>query len=436
MSFDLNSPDHRSNILWEHTAPPGSTFEHLSDEKSTDVAVVGGGVAGLSTALHLARAGVSVTLLEATAPGGGASGRSGGLIAPDLIRNNPDEVELTLGRDRGARLVHMVGDSARFCFDLIDELGLDCEGNQSGFWTPSHNQSMDMELRDRAQQWHDRGFNVRYAGEEETTEKLGAVSYHGAVVFEDGGTVNPLALSRALAAAAQKSGASIYVNSPVQQLVQKGSEWRLSTEHGLLKARRLVLAANGGNAQLHPRLRNTALPLNVIEYATRPLTEAEQADILKSDISFTDKKPYLFTARFDINRRLIAAFPDFPIRLKPAILLKEAEKRIALHFPALAGIEIDYLWPGQAWINTDLLPRIYQLGNEGLAVQACNGRGLATNIAIGAEVAAALASQDYHKLSVRPMEPIPVRGYSVMQYLPTWLMLLAHLRARGTGLFT
>lgn len=436
MSFDLNVPDHRSNILWEHTAPPGVSFERLTGERHTDVAVVGGGVAGLSTALHLARAGVSVSLLEAAQPGGGASGRSGGLIAPDFIRHNPDEVETTLGKDHGARLISMVGNSARFCFDLIEELQLACEGNRNGFWTPSHNQSMDIELRDRAQQWHDRGFKVRYAGEEETTEKLGTISYHGAVVFEDGGSVNPLGLSRGLAAAAQKFGASIHCNSPVRRLVHEGSEWKLHTEHGRLTAKRVVLAANGGNAQLHPRLRNTSLPLNVIEYATRPLSESEQAAILSNGISFTDKKPYLFTARFDVNRRLIAAFPDFPIRLKPAILLKEAEKRIALHFPNLAGIAIDYLWPGQAWINTDLLPRIYQLGDQALAVQACNGRGLSTNIVIGAEVAAALASNDFGKLSVQPMEPVAVRGYSVMQYLPTWLMLLAHVRARGTRLFS
>jgi len=80
----------------------------------------------------------------------------------------------------------------------------------------------------------------------------------------------------------------------VQSIGQAGAKWQLKTASGLLSDKRVLIAANGGNAQLHPQLSRTTLPLNVIEYATRPLSALEHDGILKNDISFTDKQAYIF----------------------------------------------------------------------------------------------------------------------------------------------
>ena len=434
MSAGCDALEARRNILWEHTSPAGAKLPPLSNSARTDVAVIGGGIAGLSTTLHLAKAGVAVTLLEAAQFAGGASGRSGGLVAPDMIHHTPSGVEQKIGAERGSRLVHMIGSSARFCFELINEYGLDCQGNQGGFWTPAHNLQVGELLQKRGVEWRARGFNVRYAGRNETTERLGVNRYVGALEFADGGALNPLAFSRGLAATALKYGAEIYCETPVTGLLRTGSSWRVKIPQGQLEAKRIVLAANGGNADLHSKLKNTSLPLDVIEYATVPLTADVQSRILKENVSFTDKQPYLFTARFDVEHRLIAAFPDFAIRRSAAALTAEAGARIKQHFPLLQGTEIQYLWPGRAWINTDLLPKIYEVDQDVLAIQACNGRGIGVNATLGAELAEALVRNDLSGLSVQPERPNPIQAYPLARYVPLLLTSFARLRNRANWL--
>jgi glycine/D-amino acid oxidase-like deaminating enzyme len=430
VTTDKHAREARTNILWEHTSPPGPELSRFEGCERAAYAIIGGGIAGLSTAYHLAKAGRDVILLEAGEPGEGASGRSGGLIVPDLIRQTPAAVEHTMRAERGERLVRMIGLSAGFCFELIRRLNLQCESSQKGFWTPAHNPRVASSLHARAREWDERGFNVRYAETEETAEKLGSKRYCGALVLEDGGTVNPLAFTRGLAEAASRAGAKVYRKSPVTEVRFSGDRWRVSTAEGVLEAACIVLAANGGNAALHPSLRGTALPLDVIEYATPPLTEAAQALILRDDVSFTDKQPYIFTARFDAYRRLIAAFPNFALPRSRSTLMSEAVNRIRQHFPILNDVEIQYLWPGRAWINADLLPRIYELGSNAYAIQACNGRGIATNTLIGSELAAALVADDFSLTSILPKKPDPILAYPLTRHVPSLLMVLAHLRSR------
>ena len=57
-------------------------FAQLASDCDADVCVVGGGIAGCSTALHLTQRGYRVVLLEAQGIGAGASGRNGGQVIP------------------------------------------------------------------------------------------------------------------------------------------------------------------------------------------------------------------------------------------------------------------------------------------------------------------------------------------------------------------
>src|ERR1700735_1865395 len=104
--------------LYQDTAEPAAPTPPLDGDVRTDVAVVGGGITGLSTALHLAEGGAGVVLLEAEEPGWGASGRNGGQVNPGL-KHDPDVVEREFGRDLGARMVALSGNAPNLVFDLI-----------------------------------------------------------------------------------------------------------------------------------------------------------------------------------------------------------------------------------------------------------------------------------------------------------------------------
>ena len=416
--------------LWEATATPGPNLNSIAGENRAEVAVIGAGIAGLSTALHLAEAGCSVAVIEAQEPGGGATGQSGGILAPDFIRTSPAEIKHVLGQERGERLSRMVGSSARQCFDLIEAHKISCDVVLDGFWVPAHNQTVLTSLQKRAKEWQEAGFDVVSVPVDEIASKLGTSRYCGAIRFADGGSLNPLAFSQGLAKAAIRQGAAVFSKSSVSKLVRHLDGWRVITSRGYLDAKRVVLAANGGNAALHIAMQRTVLPLRVFEYATTPLTAAQRASILPEGGSFTDKKPYLFTSRYDREGRLIAAFTDFFIKRNEKRLRGEATRRLVQHFPILQYVSIEYLWRGTAWLNPSLLPKIYEVDEGIFAIQACNGRGLATNIVLGRELANALIHRNENALSVKPEPPVQIRGYGITKMVPSILMAMVYLNDR------
>lgn len=422
--------DTASDVLWEQGIAPALSLPVLNGQQACDVAVVGGGVAGLSTTLHLAEAGIDVVLLEAGAPGDGASGRSGGLIAPSFITHGPADILRLCGEKDGRRLVDLLGSAGRHCFDLVTRLGIVCDARADGFRIPAHNRRARETLRDHGAQWRAAGHDVRWCDAAGTRAALGSPRYCGSLLFPTGGSLNPLALSRGLARATVEAGGRLFGNSPVRAVRRDGRSMVLDCPEGEVRARQVVLAANGGNPALHPALRNTVMPLGVIEFATAPLDPRQRAMVLADGGCFTDKQPYVFTARLDGAGRLVSAFPEIAFLRSPAVLESEAQRRLARHFPDLGNIVIENLWQGTAWLNISLLPHLVAPEPQVLAIQACNGRGLATNLALGAAVARALACDDFDSLPLRPRPPRALRAAPLARHLPTLLMTLAHLRSR------
>ncbi|TKD51091.1 NAD(P)/FAD-dependent oxidoreductase [Sphingomonas baiyangensis] len=416
--------------LWRATAASAPPTDPLVGRFDTEILVIGGGIAGASTALHLAEAGTDVVLLEKGDFGDGATGQSGGLIAPDYIRHDPDAIVALFGREQGERLTRFVGESAAATFALARRLGIACDSRENGFWTPAHTAAILAQQQARAAQWSARGFAVETVDAAGTQRALGYGGYLGALRFGAGGSLNPLALTRGLVAAAMRAGAICHADSPVKTLKREGSHWVAVTPRGSVRARRLVLAANGGNAALHPALARTTLPLRVVEFATAPLDEAMRAHVVPSGSGFTDKTPYIFTARYDGHGHLVSAFPASLMVRGDAAMRREAVRRLAEHFPPLAGVEIRFLWRGLARINPSLLPALYDLGDDAIAIQACNGRGLSINAMLGREVARWVSGNRDLPLPVPLTRPALVRLHALARFAPEALMAMAYLRSR------
>jgi glycine/D-amino acid oxidase-like deaminating enzyme len=148
--------------LWASVTPVGPALPRLEGTHTTDAVVIGAGFTGLSTALHLRRGGISVTVVETMEPGWGASGRNNGQVIPTLSRPVPDDIVAKHGA-AGERLVGLLRDSASILFDLVREERIDAEAEQTGWIQPVHSPGRMKIAERRVAQWSKRGAPVELA---------------------------------------------------------------------------------------------------------------------------------------------------------------------------------------------------------------------------------------------------------------------------------
>jgi len=124
--------------LWKAVNPPPATAAALCDKLSTDVLIIGAGVAGLSLGLHLGERKADLVVLEADEDANSATGTSAGIIAPQLVRTTPHAVLKRLGTETGARVLRLIAESGHYTFGLIDEWSIECGATRAGFLNPVH----------------------------------------------------------------------------------------------------------------------------------------------------------------------------------------------------------------------------------------------------------------------------------------------------------
>jgi glycine/D-amino acid oxidase-like deaminating enzyme len=399
----------------------------LAEHIDADVAIIGGGLIGTSTALHLAERGVPCVLLEQGCVGWGASGRSAGVVAPMLARGEPEDVIARLGRQAGDRLNSLIGGAGEFVFDLSRRLDLDCDAEQTGFLQPAHAASALPAQRRQYEQWRARGKPVSLLDRQGVAAITGTDAFAGGLIDHSGGQINPLKLTLGLAQAAVVAGARLFENTAALELRQTPDGWRIATPLGSLAAGRVLLATNALAGRLWPQLHRSLMPLTVHQLATRPLDSEAVARILPGRQAATDTSAHPFSFRFDADNRLIsAAVSIWPWgadrRLSGAI-----RRRLARTLKLDEVPEAEFIWSGTAALTRDLLPRLHRLAPGLSAVIGCNGRGIALCTALGPELADLLTDRgDAPPIPETAVEPMP--GYWFQRFGPRLYMPLAHWR--------
>lgn len=220
-----------SGNLYAETVNLSPIRPPLVGTETCSVAIVGGGIAGLSTALHLAEAGVDVCVLEANTPGWGASGRNGGQVNPGF-KLDPQALLRHFGDDLGKRMIEMAWGAPDFTFNLIRRLGIACDACQSGTMRVAASDRAATAVRGTVSQCLDHGMPVRWLDADQTAEHTGSKRYRAASFDPRGGSLHPLNYSLGLATAAQSSGARIHGGSRVLSMKKALGKWSLITGSG------------------------------------------------------------------------------------------------------------------------------------------------------------------------------------------------------------
>jgi glycine/D-amino acid oxidase-like deaminating enzyme len=375
--------------LWHATAPASPPRAALSGAIQAQVAIIGAGYAGLSTALHLAEAGIDVAALDAADIGAGASGLNGGQVNPG-IKDDPDEIEGIFGAQLGASIVSFVGSTADRVFALIERLGIVCDAARGGFVQPAHAVSALEGLQRRCEQWRSHGVPARVLDTAEMASLLGTARYRGGWLDPRGGTLHPLKFVRGLADAAEAAGARLFVRSPVERIERHGSGWRVVTPSGSVTTERVALMTNAYSDGVWPRLAESFVPVHSFQVATRPLPPAVAAAVIPAGYGASDTRRLLLYFRRDPEHRLLIGGRGTLFDPGGTSGFRHLERVLRLLFPQISDIPIEHRWYGRVAITRDSLPILHAPAPGVLALAGCNGRGVALFTALGEPLAHAL----------------------------------------------
>lgn len=419
--------------LWHATAAPGPAYPAAAGDIEADLIIIGGGFAGLSTALHAAEAGLRVTLLEANRVAWGASGRNAGFVVPNFAKVDPRAVLARLGEDRGTALNRFVAESADLVFDLIRRHAIDCDAHQSGWIQPAHSDAALARTDDRVRQWQALGRPVEALSADAVTALTGMPGYKGGWIDHSGGVLNPVGYARGLARAATAAGASLHEQSPATSLAPHSGGWILRTAQATLRAPRVVLATNAHATNLAAGLPRSFFPLTVFQIATHPLPATVRQRLLPGGQSMSDTRRNLFTFRFDAQNRLISGGMHILGLGADTRVPRTIHRRLSrmLNLPDLPPLA--YGWSGTAAVMPDFLPRLVTIAPGLVAGFACNGRGLGTTTRLGQDLALWATGTPAADLSVPSSPPAPIALHSLMRHAPQALLPLSILRDRLDG---
>lgn len=368
--------------LWTATANPAPDCPPLRGAAETEVAIVGGGYTGLSAALHLAEAGVPVTLLEAETPGWGASGRNGGQVNPGL-KEDPDTIEERFGPEMGGRMIRLSGTAPDLVFDLIGRYRIDCAAARPGWIVTAPGPAARRAFEARVEQWDRRGAALRVLSAQETAETLGTEAYPFALLDPRGGTVHPLNYALGLAAAARSAGAVLHGHSRVTGLAREGETQVLTTAQGRLRARRVLVCTNGYTDDLAPPLRRTLVPVRSVQVATAPLSDNLRRSILPGGHAVSDGRRLVLYFRVDPKGRFVMGGRGSYGRGATVQRLAALRAVSQALYPQLADADWEHGWGGFVAMTPDHYPHLNRIGPGVMAAVGYNGRGVAMATAMG-----------------------------------------------------
>ena len=374
------------NPYWWDAAPRESPGE-VALPKNCDVAIIGAGYAGLSAALTLARAGRSVIVFDALAPGEGASSRSGGMIGHGH-RLSYTKLSERFGAQKAKDLILEGVASLEFAKTLIVDEKIDAQlqvnGRMRGAWTQADYATM---TRDADALRRDLGMPIDVLTRADVRREMAADCYQGGVLFRAHGGVHPALFHQGLLHRARAAGVLVAGQTPVSAVRREAAGFIVETNRGSIAAATVIATTNGYTGRTTPALARRLVAIPSFMIATEPLGNDRVRGLIPNGrmIVETREKHLYYRSSPDGTRIVLggrAALHPIPLDDAAGRLMKE----LRAIFPTLADTRVSHAWTGNVAMTRSDLAGIGQRDGIWFAL-GCNGSGVALMPYLGHKVA-------------------------------------------------
>lgn len=418
------------------TRPQGTAREWptLEGDHAAGVVVIGAGLAGASLALHLAEAGVDVTVLEARQPGWGASGRNAGHVLPALR-----ELKVLQGfPDGGKRFLELFRQHLTIPFDLSARHGIDCDAVRSGYINGMKS-AKAQEAFTRQHMFLERAGIQRLVplSPEDMRARLGTDVYSHGVLFPDGGRVNPYLLTNGMIEVAARLGTQVYGNSEALSLVRAAGRWRVRTAKGRITADRVVFCTAAYPTGIEPAFQRAFYPLTAYALTTRPLPRELVDVVMPGGGTFAQAPVDLNPMVRDSHNRLILS----------SIPRRGGEHDAAWHFRSQLAwlhktwpetrefpVELETYWTGRVAMRDAQFPGAFRMADGVYGLMFFNAWGNVMAPLMGMLLAEGLAKDDPDSMPFPLEEARPVSWPAKQQLIIRDLLIPLARTAQRLGL--
>ncbi|WP_420963235.1 NAD(P)/FAD-dependent oxidoreductase [Brucella sp. IR073] len=364
----------------------------LEEEISADVAIIGGGLAGLSAALQLSRAGRKIVVLEAESIGFGASGRNGGFVSLGFSTSS-EAIAARAGMDAAKALHKLSIEGVDFVRQNIEALGIAQAQMSPGIMSVRRYDDGDNLKRFAEQLYRDYGYRIDFLETAETRNILNSKRYFQSVRDPSAFHIHPLNYLRALGREIERLGGRIFEHSRAVGLDDRGSGKRVRTAKGGVDAETVLIATGGYTDGLVPQLRRAYLPI-----VTYVMVSEEAPDLIASAIRTScaigdNRRAGDYYRIVDNGRRLLWGGRITTRAADTPGVISELRSEMVGTYPQLVSLKTELAWSGFMSYARHLMPQIGKLDRSTWYCTAFGGHGLNTTAIGGKVVAEAICGQ-------------------------------------------
>lgn len=334
------------------------SFPFFVEKADCDVAIIGGGFTGLSAAYHLAKAGVSVVLIDGARFGDGASGRNGGQMGTGQ-RQWVEKLEKQYGFERAKALFDLAEDAKTDLMQFNADPAVDIDF-MPGQMSLVHKKREVAAYQAHIETMQRYGYNhLQFMDKQETADRLGSNFYHAGIRDTGTGHVNPLKLVVALAKAASRAGAKLYEGTAATALRRHNGKCIVTTEDGYITADRVLLATNAYDLGLQHLVERHIVAIRSYIGATSPLPL--DSTVLSGNEAVDDSRFVVRYFRKSADNRLLFGGAESYDDQVPSDLESRIRRQIAEIYPKLQAMELTHCWGGTVAITVERMPYVHDV---------------------------------------------------------------------------